>query len=97
MRHIWRQDPLVAPRRYWYNLLVPGSPVSSGGRMSKRKKTDIVSLKLRIREVLRKRLEVAAKAEERSLNSEMVPALRTRSIELGIVNCSKYCWRLVTV
>jgi hypothetical protein len=39
--------------------------------MAKRKKTDTVQLKLRIREALRKRLETAARAEEISLNSEM--------------------------
>lgn len=55
--------------------------------MSKRKKTDIVSLKLRIRETLRKRIETAAKAEERSLNSEMASRLansfdRVRDSEL---------------
>jgi hypothetical protein len=70
-RHICRQDPLVYPTGNGYKQFVPGSPISSGGRMSKRKKTDIVNLKLRIREVLRKRLETAAKAQERSLNSEM--------------------------
>jgi Arc-like DNA binding domain len=43
--------------------------------MSKRKKTDIVSLKLRIREALRKRLETAASGQERSLNSEMAARL----------------------
>jgi hypothetical protein len=41
----------------------------------KRKTTDIVNLKLRIRETLRKRLEGAAKVQERSLNSEMVVRL----------------------
>jgi hypothetical protein len=40
--------------------------------MAKRKKTDIVALKLRLTEELRRRLEVAAKDTERSLNSEMV-------------------------
>jgi hypothetical protein len=37
--------------------------------MAKRKKTDIVQFKLRIREALRRRLEATAKVEERSLNS----------------------------
>jgi len=43
--------------------------------MSKRKKTDIVQFKLRIREALRRRLEAAANAEERSLNSEIAHRL----------------------
>jgi hypothetical protein len=41
----------------------------------KRKKTDTVQLKLRIREALRRRLETAAKAADISLNSEMVRRL----------------------
>ena len=54
--------------------------------MSKRKKTDIVSLKLRIRETLRKRIETAAKAERNVHSTARWPrGLRTRSIELGIV------------
>src|SRR5262252_9352428 len=43
--------------------------------MAKRKKTDIVQFKLRIREALRRRLEAAANAEERSLNSEIAHRL----------------------
>ena len=43
--------------------------------MAKRKKTDTVQLKLRMREALRKRLETAARAEEISLNSEMIRRL----------------------
>jgi hypothetical protein len=43
--------------------------------MAKRKKTDIVQFKLRIREALRRRLEAAAGAEERSLNSEIANRL----------------------
>ena len=43
--------------------------------MAKRKKTDIVQFKLRIREGLRRRLEAAANAEERSLNSEIAHRL----------------------
>ena len=43
--------------------------------MAKRKKTDIVQLKVRLTEELRKRLEVAAKNDERSLNSEIVVRL----------------------
>jgi len=43
--------------------------------MAKRKKTDIVALKLRLTEELRKRLELAAKDSERSLNSEIVVRL----------------------
>jgi hypothetical protein len=43
--------------------------------MAKRKRTDIVALKLRLREALRKRLELAAKGGERSLNSEIVARL----------------------
>ena len=43
--------------------------------MAKRKKTDIVQFKLRIREALRRRLEATANAEERSLNSEIAHRL----------------------
>jgi Arc-like DNA binding domain len=43
--------------------------------MAKRKKTDTVQLKLRIREELRKRLEDSARKEDRSLNSEMAHRL----------------------
>jgi hypothetical protein len=43
--------------------------------MAKRKKTDTVQLKLRIREQLRKSLENSAKKEDRSLNSEMAHRL----------------------
>jgi hypothetical protein len=43
--------------------------------MAKRKRTDVVKLQLRIREALRRRLEVAAKAEERSLNTEIAHRL----------------------
>jgi hypothetical protein len=43
--------------------------------MAKRKKTDIVGLKLRLRESLRGRVESAAKGQERSLNSEVVARL----------------------
>jgi Arc-like DNA binding domain len=43
--------------------------------MAKRKKTDIVQFKLRIREALRRRLEAVARAEERSLNSEIAHRL----------------------
>jgi hypothetical protein len=39
--------------------------------MAKRKKTDIVKLQLRIRELLRRKLEYAAEGEARSLNSEI--------------------------
>jgi Arc-like DNA binding domain len=39
--------------------------------MAKRKKTDIVQFKLRIREGSRRKLEAAARVEERSLNSEI--------------------------
>ena len=39
--------------------------------MAKRKKTDIVGLKVRLREALRKRIETAAKAHDQSLNSEI--------------------------
>jgi hypothetical protein len=45
--------------------------------MAKRKKTDIVQFKLRIREALRRRLEAVARAEERSLNSEIAHRLET--------------------
>jgi hypothetical protein len=43
--------------------------------MAKRKKTDIVQVKLRIREALRKRLETAARGAELSLNSEITRRL----------------------
>jgi hypothetical protein len=43
--------------------------------MAKRKKTDIVGLKLRLREHLRRRLETRAKYEERSLNAEVIERL----------------------
>jgi hypothetical protein len=43
--------------------------------MAKRKKTDIVQLKVRLREALRGQLESAAKNQERSLNSEIVARL----------------------
>src|SRR5262249_17838582 len=43
--------------------------------MAKRKKTDIVQFKLRIREALRRRLEATARAEERSLNGEIAHRL----------------------
>jgi hypothetical protein len=39
--------------------------------VAKRKKTDIVQFKLRIREGLRRKLEAVARVEERSLNSEI--------------------------
>jgi hypothetical protein len=45
--------------------------------MAKRKKTDIVPLMLRLRENLRKQLEIAAKAEDRSLNAEIVRRLES--------------------
>src|SRR5215469_11989963 len=53
-------------------------PISSfwiTGQMAKRKRTDVVKLQLRIREALRRRLEAAAGAEERSLNSEIAHRL----------------------
>jgi hypothetical protein len=43
--------------------------------MAKRKKTDTVQFNVRLREELRKRLEVSARAEKRSLNSEIVARL----------------------
>jgi Arc-like DNA binding dprotein len=43
--------------------------------MAKRKKTDIVQFKLRIREALRRRLEANARFQERSLNSEIAHRL----------------------
>jgi len=43
--------------------------------MTKRKKTDIVPLMVRLREDLRARIEAAAKGRERSLNSEIVARL----------------------
>ena len=53
-------------------------PISSfwiTGQMAKRKRTDVVKLQLRIREALRRRLEGVAKAEDRSLNSEIAHRL----------------------
>jgi predicted HicB family RNase H-like nuclease len=49
--------------------------------MAKRKKTDFVQFKVRFRERLRAWLEAAAKAEKRSLNSEIVLRLE-QSFEL---------------
>jgi Arc-like DNA binding domain len=49
--------------------------------MAKRKRTDVVKLQLRIREALRRRLEGVAKAEERSLNSEIVHRLENSFTE----------------
>lgn len=49
--------------------------------MAKRKKTDTVQLKLRIREVLRRKLEVSAKANEVSLNAEMVQRLESSYLQ----------------
>ena|SRR5437588_50421 len=43
--------------------------------MAKRKKTDFVQFKVRFREGLRARLEATAKAQERSLNGEIVARL----------------------
>jgi hypothetical protein len=43
--------------------------------MTRRKKTDIVQFKLRIREALRRRLEANARVQERSLNSEIANRL----------------------
>jgi len=43
--------------------------------MTKRKKTDIVPLMVRLRESLRARIEAAAKAQERSLNNEIIARL----------------------
>jgi hypothetical protein len=43
--------------------------------MTKRKKTEIVGLKLRLRESLRRRIEAAARAQERSLNNEVIARL----------------------
>jgi Arc-like DNA binding domain len=45
--------------------------------MAKRKRTDIVQFKLRIREALRRRLQAFARAEERSLNSEIAHRLES--------------------
>jgi hypothetical protein len=47
----------------------------------KRKKTDIVDLKLRCREALRARIERAAKTHEQSLNAEMVQRLETSFLQ----------------
>jgi hypothetical protein len=49
--------------------------------MAKRKKTAIVGLQLRLRESLRRRIEAAAKAEDRSLNSEIVDRLETSFLQ----------------
>jgi hypothetical protein len=52
--------------------------------MAKRKHTDVVQLKLRVIESLRKKLEVAAKAEHRSLNSEIVHRLEESFASLDL-------------
>jgi hypothetical protein len=56
---------------------MPYCPNSSGGidAMAKRKKTDTVQLKLRIREELRQKLQNQANGREVSLNNEMVRRL----------------------
>jgi hypothetical protein len=51
--------------------------------MPARKPTDIVQLKLRIREELRRKLERAAAKKEHSLNTEMVERL-DRSFDLEV-------------
>jgi hypothetical protein len=49
----------------------------------KRKKTDVVQLKLRLVEDLRKRLEIAAESEKRSLNSEIIARLEDSFVQAG--------------
>ena len=53
--------------------------------MAKRKKTDFVQFKIRFRESLRSRLELAAKGQERSLNSEIVARLEQSFDREGLV------------
>jgi hypothetical protein len=60
--------------------------------MAKRKRTDVVKLQLRIREALRRRLEGVAKAEERSLNSEIAHRLENSFEQEKNRSCSKSCW-----
>jgi hypothetical protein len=52
--------------------------------MAKRKNTDVVQLKLRLVESLRKKLEVAARGEHRSLNSEIVHRLEESFASLDL-------------
>src|SRR5262249_18371358 len=61
-----------------YRIFAMDCPISSfwiTGQMAKPKKTDIVKLQLRIRELLRRKLELAASGEARSLNSEIARRL----------------------
>jgi len=44
---------------------------------TKRRKTDVVQFKLRLMESLRKKLEVAARSQHRSLNSEILHRLES--------------------
>jgi hypothetical protein len=69
--HIRCQAPIVVPFKSVYNPFRP----SLGARMPRRKKSDVVQLKLRIREALRARLEAAARRNDESLNSEMARRL----------------------
>jgi len=54
--------------------------------MAKRKRTDIVQFKVRLRENLRRRLETAAKGQERSLNSEIVARLEQSFEQASLTN-----------
>jgi hypothetical protein len=64
--------------------------------IARRKRTDIVALKLRLREALRKRLEVAAKGQERSLNSEIVARLEQSFDREGLTRIRDQADRALT-
>jgi len=59
----------------WSTNNYQAPPFNGAKSMTRRKKTDIVGLKLRLRESLRARIEAAAKAQERSLNNEVIARL----------------------
>jgi hypothetical protein len=65
--------------------------------MKKRKKLDFVQFKIRLRESLRKQLEVAAHAKDVSLNSEMVSRLERSFIQDSLDNQIAVMGRVVKV
>ena len=52
--------------------------------MPKRKKTDIVQFKIRLRETLRRQLEAAAHTKDISLNSEIVSRLEQSFVQASL-------------
>jgi hypothetical protein len=64
--------------------------------MAKRKKTDFVQFKIRFRESLRSRLELAAKGQERSLNSEIVARLEQSFDREGLTRIRDQAERTLT-